>query len=97
MLFNKTAAGVPVVEPILTSDALLQRCQYVFIMLIISHLIHVRPGFGKLSVVLRASDVGALAPTQKCTFNTILVRSLDFEWVQALWALDNESSTQKTP
>ncbi|KAJ7917675.1 alpha/beta-hydrolase [Mycena leptocephala] len=28
MLFNKTAAGVPVVEPILTSDALLQRCQF---------------------------------------------------------------------
>ncbi|KAJ7077237.1 Alpha/Beta hydrolase protein [Mycena epipterygia] len=28
MLFNKTAAGVPVVQPITTSDALLERCQF---------------------------------------------------------------------
>jgi hypothetical protein len=30
MLFNKTADGVPVVQPITTSDALLNRCRYVF-------------------------------------------------------------------
>ncbi|KAJ7125538.1 Alpha/Beta hydrolase protein [Mycena crocata] len=28
MLFNRTVAGAPVVEPITTSDALLQRCQF---------------------------------------------------------------------
>ncbi|KAJ7470963.1 alpha beta-hydrolase [Mycena latifolia] len=28
MLFNRTAAGVPVVQPIATSDALLERCQF---------------------------------------------------------------------
>ncbi|KAF7335451.1 Carboxylic ester hydrolase [Mycena venus] len=36
MLFNKTADGVPVVEPIITSNALLERCRHVFALLTIS-------------------------------------------------------------
>jgi hypothetical protein len=74
MLFNKTTAGAPVVQTTTTSDALLQRCRYVFAC---DHRLFIIIKFplasGKVSEILLPSSTvfERDSLSQKCTFIAI--------------------------